>query len=251
MNAEKKKNKIIFFAAPHGAALLLAVWWILSALTGRELLLPSPLSTAARLGALLALPETWLCIGTSLLRTAAGISAGIAAGIIFGIVACGGRFAEGMLSPFEKVVRATPVASFIILALVWVPTEGISVLISALIVAPIIFRSVVSSYRAADRKMLELADSYGLGPFRRLSAVIIPSVAPHFIAACSTSVGLGWKAGIAAEVLCTPKNTIGRMLYNSKIYLETTDLFAWTVIVILLSVLTEVAVRLIRRASGV
>ncbi|MBO4413273.1 MAG: ABC transporter permease subunit [Clostridia bacterium] len=251
MNADGKKKKAIYIAAPLGAALLIAVWWILSAVIGRELLLPSPVSTAVRLGGLLVSPDTWLCIGTSLLRTAAGIAAGIAAGVVLGAAACLGGFAEGMLSPLEKVVRATPVASFIILALVWIPSEGISVLISALIVAPIIYRSVVSSVRATDPRMLELAGAYGLSPFRRLSAVVIPSVAPHFIAACSTSVGLGWKAGIAAEVLCTPKNTIGRMLYNSKVYLETTDLFAWTVIVILLSVITELAVRLIRRASGV
>ncbi|MBR5767757.1 MAG: ABC transporter permease subunit, partial [Clostridia bacterium] len=172
-------------------------------------------------------------------------------GTCTGILCAGVKTADLLISPLMSVIRATPVASFIILALVWIPSEGISVLISALIVAPIIYRSVVSSVRATDPRMLELAGAYGLSPLRRLSAVVIPSVAPHFIAACSTSVGLGWKAGIAAEVLCTPKNTIGRMLYNSKVYLETTDLFAWTVIVILLSVITELAVRLIRRASGV
>lgn len=65
-----------------------------------------------------------------------------------------------------------------------------------------------------------------------------------------TSLGLAWKAGIAAEVLCTPKGAIGTQLYNAKIYIETTDLFAWTFVVVILSLLLEFAfVRLTRRFS--
>jgi NitT/TauT family transport system permease protein len=251
MNGKKGGNRITWIAAPLGAALLLLLWGVLSAVTNRELLLPSPIGTLRRLAVLLTEGETWLCIGTSLIRTVFGISIGIASGVAFGVFACLGGFAEKILSPLEKVIRATPVASFIILALVWIPSEWISVLISALIAAPVVYRSVISSYRSVDPKMTELARAYGLSPARRVTSVIFPFISPHVIAACSTAVGLGWKAGIAAEVLCTPKNTIGKMLYNSKIYLETTDLFAWTVIVIILSAVTELTVRMIRKASGV
>ena len=62
---------------------------------------------------------------------------------------------------------------------------------------------------------------------------------PHFLSACRTSLGLAWKAGVAAEVLTVPVRSIGRMLYESKLYLETVDLFAWTVVVVACSLIIE------------
>ena len=63
-----------------------------------------------------------------------------------------------------------------------------------------------------------------------------------------TAIGLAWKSGVAAEVLCLPKAAIGTQVYYSKIYLETPSLFAWTAVVIVLSMLLE---RIVRRLLGV
>jgi NitT/TauT family transport system permease protein len=52
---------------------------------------------------------------------------------------------------------------------------------------------------------------------------------------------MAWKAGIAAEVLLQPLVSIGKMIFEAKYTLETVDLFAWTVIVVVLSVLIEKA----------
>ena len=64
---------------------------------------------------------------------------------------------------------------------------------------------------------------------------------------CGTGIGIGWKAGIAAEVLGLPKNSIGKALYNAKIYLEMPDLFCWTAVIILLSLLFEKLAALLLR----
>ena len=53
------------------------------------------------------------------------------------------------------------------------------------------------------------------------------------------SIGMAWKAGIAAEVICSPHNTIGYFLYRTKIYFDTPALFAWTLCVIVLSFIIE------------
>ena len=72
-----------------------------------------------------------------------------------------------------------------------------------------------------------------------LRFIDIPSVSPFFVAAATTGLGLAWKAGIAAEVLSTPRNSLGGLLYEAKIYLETPDLLAHTAVIILLSLLLE------------
>ena len=62
---------------------------------------------------------------------------------------------------------------------------------------------------------------------------------PFFKNSASSGIGLAWKAGIAAEVICSPNSAIGSRLYDSKIYLETPELFAWTATVVVLSILIE------------
>jgi NitT/TauT family transport system permease protein len=80
---------------------------------------------------------------------------------------------------------------------------------------------------------------YGFSKWKKLTSLYIPTVAPYFLAACKSTLGLAWKAGISAEILCTPKRAIGTELYLAKTYLETADLFAWTLVIILLSIAIE------------
>ena len=233
-----------------GVLVIVAVWQIAASVVSNRLLLPSPYETAVRLAGLLCDGSTYLCIFNTLWRVTAGIAAGTAAALIFAVPAGISERAGIIISPVEHVIRATPVASFIILALVWIKSGMISILISALIVFPVIYRGTVTALRNADRNLAETAQTDGAGKFTVFRIVAVPHAFPFFLSSLGTAIGLGWKAGIAAEVLCTPKNTVGRMLYDSKVYLETESLFAWTAIVILMSVLTEAGVSLIRRVAA-
>ena len=78
----------------------------------------------------------------------------------------------------------------------------------------------------------------------------IPSIKPFFLAAVNSAMGMAWKAGIAAEVICPYKYSIGTALHDSKIYLETTELFAWTAVTVILSVLLEKLVLSVVRKGG-
>ena len=84
-----------------------------------------------------------------------------------------------------------------------------------------------------------MARVYAFPPWRTVRRVFAPSVGPHFLSACQTCLGLAWKSGVAAEVLTVPLRSIGRELYESKLYLETVDLFAWTAVVVLCSLALE------------
>ena len=87
--------------------------------------------------------------------------------------------------------------------------------------------------------------SYG----QRLLYVYLPQIKPYLLSACSIGLGLSWKAGIAAEVIGIPDGSIGERLYEAKVYLSSADLFAWTVVVILISVLFEKLVMLLLKKS--
>ena len=218
----------------------LALWWI-AATWGvkQELLLPSPTRVLSRLGELMAQRDFWLITLTSLCRIFGGILIATVLGILCGILRAHSRFFRSLLSPILAIVKATPVASFIILALVWISRGRLPVFIAALMVLPIIWTNVEQGIRQIDPQLTEMAKVFRFSGTKRLFHITIPSILPYFAAACKASLGLAWKAGIAAEVLSTPQNSIGKELFESKTFMETTDLFAWTVTVILLSICME------------
>ena len=106
-------------------------------------------------------------------------------------------------------------------------------------VLPIIWANVSEGIRNTDRQLLEMGRMFRFGPWKTAWRIFVPSILPYFMAGCTTGLGLAWKAGVAAEVLAMPRNSIGLQLYNAKVYLETSDLFAWTLVIILLSMLLE------------
>ena len=90
-----------------------------------------------------------------------------------------------------------------------------------------------------DPQFLEMAKVFSLPRQRVLRRIVWPSLLPYLRSALCSALGLGWKAGIAAEVLTVPPFSIGKSIYEAKLYLETTELFAWTAAVVLLSFLIE------------
>ena len=134
---------------------------------------------------------------------------------------------------------STPVASFIILCLIWIPSKNLSVFISFLMVLPVIYTNILEGIRQTDSKILEMAKVFQVNPERRIRYIYVSQVLPYFLSACRLSLGMCWKAGVAAEVIGVPSGSIGEKLYNAKIYLNTPDLFAWTIVIIVISFVFE------------
>ena len=199
----------------------LLIWQLAAALVGQELLLPSPLRVARELLRLAGGAEFWLTVAQSIRRVLTGIASAVLLGILLALLTHKSALFRALLSPVMTLVKSTPVASFIILALVWLGRDVVPPVIAALMV--LLPRGRV---------------------FRRIT---LPSVLPHLRAALCSALGLGWKAGVAAEILTVPARSIGKRIYEAKIYLETTELFAWTAAVVLLSLVIE---RLLLRLVG-
>lgn len=247
----RDKNTRLSPALRLGAvAVWLLLWQLASMAVGLPLLLPSPLAVLLRLGQLCTGADFWLTVASSLLR----ILLGFLLGVLFGTALAGlcwrFRLIDVLARPLLEVLKSTPVASFIILALVWVKTTWLATVISFIMVLPLIYANVREGIDSADRQLLEMAQVFRLSRRKTFRYCYLPAILPFFLSAISSALGFAWKSGIAAEVLGRPARAIGSQIYDSKIYLETPDLFAWTLVVILLSVLLErLAVRFVRWAG--
>lgn len=234
-----KKNIVSALKIALTCLFWLGLWQLLYIIIDLDVLLASPVQVFKRLCELVPTKAFWLTILQSFLSVAAGYIIGVLLGLFFGIVTAFSKTLRTLLKPFITAVKTTPVVSFIILALIWLPKMQVPVFITVLMVMPVVWSNTAMGIVETDKELIEMADAYNLGAMKKLKYIYLPSTVPPIMNACITAVGLGWKAGIAAEVLSAPANSIGINLKNAQIYLETVDLFSWTVVVIILSLFLE------------
>lgn len=221
------------------AAFWLLLWQGLFVLIGKEILIPSPLSVFERLFELCLTSKFWVAVGTSLFRVLTGLFLGTLLGTFTAVLTAKSPVLRALFEPALHVIKATPVASFIILAILWLSVENVPAFTSMLIVLPAVWANVEKGILSVDPMLTEMGKSFGLSKSEVFFRITVPSVKPFFSAAMTSAVGMAWKAGIAAEVICPYRDSMGSALHDSKIYFETVDTFAWTAAVIVLSVVFE------------
>ncbi|MBE6788560.1 MAG: ABC transporter permease subunit [Ruminococcaceae bacterium] len=216
----------------------LCIWQLAYLVIGSDIVFASPINTFKRVLELALTGEFWLCILNSVWYILLGFVLAILISVPLSALTARFSFLKTLFSPIIKLVKATPVASFIVLALFWFQS-GVVSFIAFLMVVPLIYSNLTEGFLNVDTSLLEMAKVYKFSFFKKVRLIYIPSLLPYFVAALKTGLGFAFKAGIAAEVIGLPKNTLGEQVYNAKIYIETTDLFALTVVIILLSVIME------------
>ena len=240
MERHLKRGRIRLWAV----AVWLLVWQGASMAFARlwphgHLLLASPLQALERLAHLSLTAAFWQAVGGSTLRIVGGFLLSCLLAVVLAALAERFSWLGELLEPPVATIKAVPVASFIILALVWLRAEQLSLAISALMVFPPVYLNVRTGIGAANRQLLEMAAVFRVPMMRRLRYLYLPAVLPSFRTAVSLALGLCWKAGIAAEVIGLPAGTIGEALYRAKVYFETGDLFAWTAVIVAVSAVFE------------
>ncbi len=231
----KEKHKIRLWAV----LFWMIVWQLASIWLDSDILLVSPVKVVCRLSQLMMTAAFWKAVCFTLSRIASGFFLAVAAGVTLAAVSSYFTRVQELLAPFMLAVKSVPVASFIILALIWFSSRNLSILISFLMVLPIIYTSVLSGIRSVDRQLLEMAYVFRIPKLRVVRYIYLPQIMPFFYSACSVALGMSWKAGAAAEVIGIPKGSIGERLQQAKVYLDTPDLFAWTLVIVAASLFFE------------
>lgn len=217
--------------------------WQLAALFAQAnrlgLFLPTPWTVARTLAELCVTGEFWAAIALSLGRILAGMALGTVLGILLAALSCACSWADLLFAPVIRMIRAVPVVSFILLVMLAVYRSTVPMVIVTLMVLPVVWSNVKQGIGQADRQLLELGRAYRFSRWKMVKLIYLPSIQPYFLSAVTTGMGLAWKSGVAAEVLCTPRQAIGTEVYNAKFYLEIPTLFAWTAVVVALSLTME------------
>lgn len=237
----KKSVRPLLLNQERAFALLfwLAVWQIAALVIGQKILLVTPLEALRCFLAMLPQPAFWARVIFSALRILAGFGLAVLGAFLLAALARSNRMLAALIELPLQAIKATPVASFIILALLWVSSRQLSVLISFFMALPILYSAVQTGLDAADPALLEMAQVFRMGFCARIRAIWLPGLLPAFRRGCSVALGICWKSGIAAEVIGLPGGSMGEALYRAKITLSTAEVFAWSIAIVLLSAVLE------------
>lgn len=215
------------------------IWQIASMVIQNDIIFAGPADVVRSFFTLVPTPGFWQSIGHSFAKISIGFCGAFSCGILVGSLAFRFRLLAEFLDPIMMLIKSIPVASFVILALIWIGSASLSVFISFLVVFPILYVNTITGLQSTDRKLLEMAEVFSVRLPGRIRFIYLPTLLPYLTSGCKVALGMSWKSGIAAEVIGVPAHTIGENLYMSKIYLATADLFAWTIVIILVSSLFE------------
>ena len=217
----------------------LCIWQLISALTGLELIIASPVKVLLSFLSLLQKQLFYQCMINSFIKIILGFIIAFVTGIVFAAAANRFRFLKEFLSPLIYLMKALPVVSFIILLLIWAGSKNLSVIISLIVVFPMIYIGTLEGFNNLDIKLLEMSKVFRMGWIKKTRYIYAPEIFPYIISNCKIALGMCWKAGISAEVIGLPSKSIGEQMYLSKLYLMTDELLAWSIAIIIVSVIFE------------
>ena len=239
MNINKKILNVIYKVLAVMLALIL--WEIAALKINSQIILVTPVQVLHRLFTIWQEPDFAGTVWFTMYHIVGGFLAGLLCGIVCAVFAYICKPVEYILWPWMVTIKAVPVASFVVICLIWFTTKNLSVFI-------VIYQNTLTGLRSTDKGIREMADVFHIPWIRRIRYIIMPQLSPYLISAGRVTAGMAWKAGVAAEIIGMPRGSVGQMLYMSKIYLDTDDLMAWTVIIVVLSVIFEKLVVLALKA---
>jgi NitT/TauT family transport system permease protein len=217
----------------------LILWQIAAMIYGMDFILPSPIKTFIVLLENIANVSFWTSVLFSVSRILLGFLLSATLGILIAVVGIKLKIIRILFDPFCSVMRAVPVASFIIFVLILFSSENVSLVIAFLMGFPLVYSTVSLATDSAPEKLLEAANVFRLGFFEKLRYIYFPYLLPHITSALSVSVGLSFKSGIAAEVIGYPVGSVGAQMYIAKLGMNMPTLLSYTVVIVIISTLCE------------
>lgn len=247
-------------ARPHDARLLggirralvpiaLLILWQIGSSSGwwSSLILPSPVAIAGTFVSLVrdgTLPQNLL---VSLQRVVIGAGIGITTGITLGVVAGLWRVGEESFDAILQMMRTLPYLVMLPLFVIWFGIDEFpKILIIAIGTSMPMYLNTFSGVRNVDRRLVEMAQSFGLNRLRLILTVIIPGAMPSILTGLRYSLGIGWLALVVAEQI-NARAGLGYLISDAQSLFLTDVLLVCVVTYAVLGLLTDVTARTLER----
>lgn len=232
-------------------ASMVLIWILLSKLINNEVILPSISSTFLSLIKIVKDEYFLKTIQNTLFRTIIGFAISLLIAITSGVLSSYSKIIYNFMLPILKFLNSIPTIAIIVLALIWLNNEIVPVFVGFLMVFPILYEAVLNSILDIDKDIIEMAKIYKVRRARIVKDIYIPSIIYNLSSILNSVLGINLKMVIAGEVLSQPKYSIGSSLQLQRMYLNTSGVFAWIVIILLLSKIFDFISKGIKRSLAI
>lgn len=244
-----KAKKIIYIVLSIVTWLL--IWELGASIVNNVAFFAGVGDTFKALGSLVITIDFWKTILFSMLRIAFGFFAGVIVGVLLAFICHKSEFLHKFFSIGISVIKSTPVASIIIILWVFIGGARVANAIALFMVTPIIWQNLMDGFKSIDPNLDEVSYVFELSGFKRFKLLVFPTLIRYFVPAALTSVGLAWKSGIAAEIITVAKNSIGYEIKSFKDTFDSDYMLAWTLVVIIISIIFEYGIRFLARRFNI
>ena len=232
----------------------LIVWQVVAMIVNNPILFVTPFQMVKTLLNLLQQFEVWVSIFKTCSSVVLGFLLAFVGGFILTYLSYKHLIIQHFIAPIIATFKAIPVASFIVIVLVWSSSAQLSLIISTLIGLPLVYTILLEGFNTIDVKLFEMANVFNVSSLKQFKHITLSEIAPFLYSGVQVTLGYCFKSGIAAEVIGLPLHSLGAGLYQAKVYFATDELFAYTALIIGLSYLLEktmvALVRLIYQKGG-
>lgn len=225
----------------------LGIWEIAAIIYNNYMLFPTVEATFKALCEVIWDKNFILTVLFSLFRVLSGFVFGTLISVILAVVASKIDFVKALVAPIMTVAKSAPVVAVILIIWLLVGGQNVPIVISMLMVMPIIWQNLIDGYSSIDKGLSEICTVYNFSYGKRFRLLILPTLMKYLFPGLITASGLAFKSGIAAEIISMTKSSIGKEIYNAKYLLEGPELFAWVIIVIVLSFSLELIIKTVIR----
>lgn len=227
-------------------AIFFILWDVLYKIENHEVIIPSINNTFNEIGNIVSSDNFLEIINATTIRTIIGFVISLVLGFAIGFISGLYKSFEDFMKPYIIFMRSTPSVAIVLLALIYVKSYNVPILVNFLICFPIIYQEVITGVKNSDKSVLELAKVHQISKFTTIRYVYLPSVFSHVISGVLNTISLSFKITISSEILSIPKYGIGSSIYTSKIYLNTAEVFAWIIIVFCICFVFDYIINIIR-----
>lgn len=231
------KNK--FLSTFFSGVILIGIWQLIAMVIGNKLLLPGPVDTFARLLELFVSGQVLSPLLETTAKALIGLFLSLAVALVLGFFMGLNRFIYSLFEPAIIIIQSVPIISWLALALLWWGIGFSSpVYIVFLTLFPILTINVTEGVKNVDGKLVEMAKAFSIPWKTVLSDIYFASAFPFILSAMKVGVSFMWKSVAIAEFMVGTSG-IGRKISDSKYSLETTDVFAFTILLVILGIISE------------
>ena len=177
------------------------------------------------------------------LATAKSVAIGAAVSLVVGTVVgfALGKY-EAFTAPILNFVQTVPYVVWALMSMIWFGLSQFAVVFTIFIAGfTVISFNVAAGLKQVDGHLLGMAQSMRANRYMVFRHIVLPSLTPYLLSAARTTLGICWKIVVLAELFAGGGGGggVGYNLYVSWEFNRPNEVFAWTVWLVILMMLTE------------